>query len=186
MSRIIAGRYRGRRLKTSAGQSVRPTTDRMRERVFSMLAHGRYPDMHGARVADLFAGTGALGLEALSRGADHVSFVEKSPTSIACLKANIEALKTTDETHILQISAQSLPAVEAPYDFIFMDPPYHKGLVHPTLESLVDAGWITEDGVIVCELASDDDLVLPPMLELIDERIQGAQRVVFLSLISNS
>jgi 16S rRNA (guanine966-N2)-methyltransferase len=188
MSRIIAGIHRGRRLAVPGGKAVRPTTDRMRERVFSILSHHRYPDMVGARVADLFAGTGALGLEALSRGAGHTTFVEKSPNSVTCLHTNIEALNVTDQTDIIQTSARNLPAVDAPYDFIFMDPPYHKGLVEPTLTSLISAGWIApggpENGVIICELAKDDPLELPPSLALIDERRQGIQRTVFLSLQS--
>jgi len=180
MNRIIAGRFRGRKLEVPAGRTVRPTTDRMRERVFSMLTHGRYPDMHGARVADLFAGTGALGLEALSRGAEHVTFVEKSAPSIACLKKNISALKAENACNILQVSARSLPSTGEAYDFIFMDPPYHQGLVEPALESLIGQDWLSEDGVIVCELARDDTLTLPSGLELIDERSQAAQRVIFI------
>lgn len=182
MSRIIAGRFRGRRLEVPRGSSVRPTTDRMRERVFSMLMHGYYPDMHGARVADLFAGTGALGLEALSRGAEHITFVEKSASSIACLKANIAALKATAEANVLQVTARSLPVVGEPFQFVFMDPPYGKGLVEPTLARLLEADWIAADTVIICELGSDEDLTLPPQLELLDERSQGAQRVVFLGV----
>lgn len=181
MSRIISGRFRGRRLEVPAGRAVRPTTDRMRERVFSMLMHGRYPDLHGARVADLFAGTGALGLEALSRGAEHVTFVEKSAPSIACLKKNIAALKANSECNILQVSARALPQVGDAFDFIFMDPPYHKGLVEPTLTSIQEQGWLADGGAIICELANDDSLDLPVSLELEDERSQGAQRVVFLS-----
>ncbi len=186
MSRIIAGIHRGRRLLVPDGKSVRPTTDRMRERVFSILSHHKYPDFSGARVADLFAGTGALGLEALSRGAAHVTFVEKSPKSVTCLKTNIDALKVMDQSNILTTSARALPAAKDPYAFIFMDPPYHKGLVEPTLESLISAHWITpggsENGVIICELAKGDALALPADLELIDERSQGLQRTVFLAL----
>jgi len=184
MSRIIAGKFRGRRLDVPAGNAVRPTTDRMRERVFSMLMHGRYPDMKEARVADLFAGTGALGLEALSRGASHITFVEKSPGSVACIKANIAALDAANETLVMQKSTDALPAATKPYEFIFMDPPYHKGLVEPTLESLISANWLAKDGVIICELASDDALSLPTSLFIIDERSQGQQRVLFLSLNS--
>lgn len=184
MSRIIAGRFRGRRLDVPAGITVRPTTDRMRERVFSMLQHGNYPDMNGARVADLFAGTGALGLEALSRGADHITFVEKSANSVACIRKNMAALKAADACNILQVTARSLPSVGDVYDFIFMDPPYGKGLVIPTLERLLEMAWLAKDGVIICELPSDEELRLPAPLNLIDERSQGAQRVVFLSLKS--
>lgn len=181
MTRIIAGRFRGRRLLVPTGRDIRPTTDRMRERLFSMLMHPRYPDIVGAQVADLFAGTGALGLEALSRGAAHVTFVEKSSASLACLKENIKALGAEGETSIMQASASALPAARAPHDFIFMDPPYRMGLVGPTLDRILENGWLAEDGVIICELATDDPLDLPAGLHLTDERTQGQQRVVFLT-----
>ena len=161
---------------------MRPTSDRMRERVFSMLMHDRYPDLYGARVADLFAGTGALGLEALSRSADHVTFVEKSQSSLKNLEGNIKTLDVAGDTKVLRVSARALPATTMPFDFIFMDPPYHTGLVAPTLESIIASNWIADGGVIICELASDDTLELPDGLELIDERVQGKQRVVFLKL----
>ncbi|MEX0300133.1 MAG: 16S rRNA (guanine(966)-N(2))-methyltransferase RsmD [Kordiimonas sp.] len=181
MSRIIAGKHRGRRLSIPKGRDIRPTTDRMRERLFSMLTHSRYPDLHGAYVADLFAGTGALGLEALSRGAAHVSFVEKAPTSIATIKDNVASLKAEKEVKILKNSATALPKATQAYDFIFMDPPYRQGLVEPTLLSIISGEWLAENGVIICELAVDDPLNLPTELEIIDERSQGQQRVLFLN-----
>ena len=165
---------------------MRPTSSRMRERVFSILEHGNYPDMEGARVADLFAGSGALGLEALSRGASSVTFVEKSPASVACLRANIRALSADQNATLLQTSARNLPPTDTPFDFIFMDPPYRKGLVEPTLESLTSAGWVAADGVIICELSCDDPLSHPTALTLVDERVQGQQKTVFLSLKSTS
>ena len=180
MTRIIAGKYKGRKLTVAKGRDIRPTTDRMRERVFSMLAHHRYPDMHGARVADLFAGTGALGLEAISRGAAHTTFVEKSPQSLQNLEHNISTLQVENEISVLKTSARALPPVTAPFDFIFMDPPYRTGLVAPTLESILSSNWLTIAGVIVAELASDDDIDFPDPLKMVDERIQGQQRVVFL------
>ncbi len=181
MTRIIAGHHKGRRLAVPKGRDIRPTTDRMRERLFSMLMHSRYPTMAGARVADIFAGTGALGLEALSRGAGHVTFVEKSPASVACLRENINSLSASSETNILQTSARTLPPTSTPYDFIFMDPPYRMGLVEPTLASIVASGWLAEKGVIICELAVDDKIELPESLAMLDERSQSQQRVLFLS-----
>lgn len=180
MTRIVSGRFRGRRLTVPKGRDVRPTTDRMRERLFSMLTHARYPEMQGARVADVFAGTGALGLEALSRGADHITFVEKAPASLATLKDNILSLDAAIETTVMAKNARALPVASEPYDFIFMDPPYRQGLVEPTLTSLLENNWLHDDGVVICELATDDKLVLPSSLEIIDERTQGQQRVLFL------
>ena len=181
MTRIIAGKYRGRKLSVADGRAIRPTTDKMRERIFSMLEHPRYPDLNKARVADLFAGTGALGLEALSRGASHVTFVEKSPASIKNLEGNITTLAVQDDVSILKVSARNLPITKVPYDFIFMDPPYRTGLVEPTLKSISSSNWLTDNAVIIVELATDDEITLPEKLHLIDERRQGQQRVIFLN-----
>lgn len=180
MTRIIAGEFRGRRLDVPKGRDVRPTTDRMRERLFSMLAHHRYPDMDGARVADLFAGTGALGLEALSRGADHVVFVEQARPSLAVLRGNIAALKADDTTKVIAGSATRLPKTGRPFDFIFMDPPYRQDLLKPTLSSLDQQGWIHAESIVICELATDETLELPTGFEPLDDRKQGQQRILIL------
>lgn len=181
MTRIIAGLYRGRRLNVPDGRDIRPTTDRMRERLFSMLTHSRYPDMQGAKVLDLFAGTGALGLEALSRGAAHATFVEKARTSLDCIKGNIEALKAQADCTVMPLDASKLPPAKETFDFIFMDPPYRQGLVSPTLEAITAGDWLSRDGVIVCELASDDSSELPTGLQTLDDRKQGQQRIIFLA-----
>ena len=181
MTRIIAGRFKGRRLEVPKGRDIRPTTDRMRERLFSMLMHSRYPDMRGAHVADLFAGTGGLGLEALSRGAAHVTFVEKARGSLDCLKGNIDTLGVGSEVAVLPVDASKLPQARTRFDIIFMDPPYRMDLVRPTLDAILAGGWLAEDGVIVCELATDDRTEFPESLSLSDERSQGQQRIVFLS-----
>lgn len=180
MSRIVAGTHRGRRLHMPKGRDIRPTTDRMRERLFSMLMHSRYPGMSDARVADLFAGTGALGLEALSRGAAHATFVEKARASADIIKSNIELLKQDKASRLILASAHNLPETAAPFDFIFMDPPYRQGHVTPTLKTILEKNWLAEKGVIICELAVDDNSEFPEMLDLIDERSQGQQRIVFL------
>ena len=180
MTRIIAGRYRGRRLSVPKGRDVRPTTDRMRERLFSILSHHKYPDMEGARVADLFAGTGALGLEALSRGADHVCFVEMARPSLQIIRENVRSLEVEADIHILPASATKLPATDAPFDFIFMDPPYRKDLVLPALDALASNGWLKAGSVIVCELASDEETEFPDTFEMLDDRTPGQQRIVIL------
>jgi len=180
VTRIIAGRFRGRALEVPEGKDIRPTTERMRERVFSMLQHSRYPDLLDARVLDLYAGTGGLGLEALSRGAAHVTFVEKAPLGLGVLTRNIRALKADDQTAIIRGSATALPMASAPCDFIFMDPPYREGLVRPTLDAILKGGWLADDGVIIIEQATDDPLDLPEPLALIDDRSQGQQRTLFV------
>ena len=178
--RIIAGKYRGRKLESPSDMDVRPTTDKMRERIFSMLQHARYPALNGAQVMDIFAGTGALGLEALSRGATHVTFVEKSPKSIALLNKNIAAMKVEQDTTLIKSRATSLQTASTPCDIIFMDPPYGRDLLAPSIACLLEGAWLADGGVIIAEMKSDEDFEVPVGLTLIDERKQGIQRVVFL------
>jgi len=180
--RIIAGRHRGRTLAAPEGKQVRPTSGRMRERVFSMLQNRRYPPLDGARVADIFAGTGALGLEAISRGAAFVTFVEKSPSSLACLQKNITAFQADTISRIVKCRASELPKASGPCSHIFMDAPYGRDLTRPALDCLLAGGWVGTDTVIVCELQTGEALELPDQLQLVDERTQGIQRVVFLRL----
>lgn len=180
MTRIIAGALRGRRLAVPRGSDIRPTTDRMRERLFSMLQHDRYPPLAGAGVVDLFAGTGALGLEALSRGAAWVTFVDNAPGALSCLRENISALNAGDRCKILRTDARHIGATETAADIIFMDPPYRQGLIPPTLSRLGAGGWLHDGSLVVAELASDEDMTLPMGWTLLDDRSQGAQRIVFL------
>lgn len=180
MTRIIAGRFRGRQLTVPAGTDIRPTTDRMRERLFSILNHSRYPAMGGAHVADLFAGTGALGLEALSRGAAHATFVEQARGSLTCLRANIKTLKAEDETTVIASSAASISKAKQPFDFIFLDPPYRMGLLPPVLMRLMEMGWLKRETAIVCELAADEPTDIPTSMTIIDDRKQGKQRLLIL------
>ncbi len=181
MTRIISGHYRGRRLTVPEGRDIRPTTDRMRERLFSMLTHSRYPAMQDAKVLDLFAGTGALGLEALSRGAAHVTFVEKARASLACINGNIETLKAQEACTLMPLDASKLPPAKEAFDIIFMDPPYRQDLVSPTLGAILEGHWLAAGGVIVCEMATDDTSELPSSLQILDDRRQGQQRVIFLA-----
>lgn len=180
MTRIIAGDFRGRRLEVPKGRDVRPTTDRMRERLFSMLGHHRYPNLAGARVADLFAGTGALGLEALSRGATHVTFVEQARPSLNALRANIDTLAASSACKVIATSATKLPNAQEAYDFVFMDPPYRQNLLAAGLQDLESKNWLRQGSVIVCELASDEDFTPPACFAVLDDRSQGQQRILIL------
>ncbi len=152
--RIIAGDFRGRALaalgKGDAGAHLRPTTDRVRESLFNVLMHtGAIP---GARVLDLFAGTGALGLEALSRGADHVTFVDDGRVSQRLITQNIEICKAQSHSHLMRRNVLKLGEnPEAAYDVIFMDPPYGKTLGEKALDFAVSGGWVAKDALIVWE-----------------------------------
>ncbi len=147
MIRIIAGSYKKRKLAAVPGRSTRPTTDYNREMIFST-----YQDFQDKRVLDLFAGTGALGLEALSRGAAWVDFVEFASPAIATLLSNIQLLGCGEDCHLYRKKvAAYLKGCTQTYDIIFLDPPYDKNLVNPTLQSIFEQDLLTEDGVIIVE-----------------------------------
>jgi 16S rRNA (guanine966-N2)-methyltransferase len=147
--RIIAGRFRGRPLQAPAGQATRPTADRVREALFSMLA-SRLGSFEGLRVADLYAGSGALGLEAISRGAAHTTFVEKDPKAQAAIKSNAAKLGIADHVRIVGGSALSLPRSNV-FDLIFADPPYAPGSGSAVVKSVSDADWLAPGGWMAVE-----------------------------------
>jgi len=151
--RIVGGEFRGRPLATPRSNSIRPTTDRTREALFNVLAH-RYADrLEGGRVLDLFAGTGALGLEAVSRGAAFCMFIEESAEGRGLIRANVEAFGLTGRTKIFRRDATRLgPAgTVQPFDLVFADPPYGKGLGEAALRSALDGGWLAQDALLVVE-----------------------------------
>ncbi len=154
--RIVAGKWRGRLLEAPPGLATRPTAARAREALFSMLA-ARLPTFEGLRVLDLFAGSGALGLEALSRGAAHATFVEQFPAPRAALARNIAALAAQDTTTIIVAAVEKLGSTLAPYDLVFADPPYHMGLAAAALGILAQ-GWLSPGAWIAVETAEDDAL----------------------------
>ena len=182
--RIIAGQHKGRSLIAPKGMGTRPTSDRTRESLFDMLAHADWaPPIEGARVVDLFAGSGALGLEAMSRGAAYCLFVETDSAARGAIRDNIEALGLFGSTRLHRRSATDLGAmpasVGAPLDLAFLDPPYHKGLVQPALDGLVSGGWLAEGAVAMVETGADEMLMFAGW-ELLDARNYGAARVSFL------
>lgn len=182
--RIIAGEHRGRPLtavgKGDAGAHLRPTTDRVRESLFSMLAGGRFGDpFDDTRVLDLFAGTGALGLEALSRGAGQVTFVDDGRKAQKLIRANIALLREEARARLIARDATRLPKNEdAGFDLVFLDPPYGKGLGEKALAAARAQGWIAAGAVVVWE-----ENVLQPAPEgfaLLDNRRFGDTHVTFL------
>ncbi len=180
MIRVIAGRWRGKKLDVPAGDISRPTTDRMRERIFSMLQHPRYPSLTGARVADLFAGSGALGIEALSRGAAHVTAVERSPEAAAVIARNVAGLAEPVDHHLVRGDAASF-AARTPFDIIFMDPPYGEGLIDAALAQINDTALLADGGVIVAEWHKDDRPQVPARMTIVDTRRQGIQQIQFIT-----
>jgi 16S rRNA (guanine966-N2)-methyltransferase len=175
--RIIAGDWRGRTLLAPAGQATRPTSDRAREGLFSMLA-SRLGSFHGLQVADLFAGTGALGLEALSRGAAHCTFVETDRAALDALKRNIDKLGAGERAEI-RAQAAERAAPRTLCDLVLMDPPYGAGLAQQALDRIAAPGWLAPGAWVSVELNREEVLV-PPPLALEAERRFGKARILLL------
>lgn len=186
--RIVSGALRGRTLKTPPGDATRPTSDRTRQAVFNILEHAPWaPELHGARVIDLFAGSGALGFEAISRGAAFALFVETDEAARGAIRENIDALSLFGATRIHRRDATDLGLKPAsagdPFDLAFLDPPYRKGLGEKALEGLAAGGWLKPGAVVVFERASDEPDVAPAGFEALDARDYGAARVQFLRFL---
>lgn len=185
--RITSGQYGGRSLATPKDMRVRPTSDKVRQAVFNILAHNDFGNgfaLEGARVIDLFAGTGAMGIEALSRGASFCLFVDDSAESRALIRENVEALGLTGTTKIWRRDATNLGPMAAgaggPFDFVILDPPYRKDLIAPALASLREGGWLSERAVLIVETAEDEPQPVTEGFTVIDERAYGETRVAFL------
>lgn len=157
--RIIAGQWRGRKLVAPKGDATRPTADRTRETLFAMLT-SRLGDFEGLQVADLFAGSGALGLEALSRGAATCLFVEQDRAAVDVIKANITTLGARDQTRIEAGSVMTLRAATASLDLILADPPYHSGAGEVALDRLLRLGWIGPETWVALETAFNEDVAI--------------------------
>lgn len=176
--RIIAGQWRGRPLLAPNGRDTRPTSDRAREGLFSML-QSRLGGFEGLRVADLFAGTGALGLEALSRGAAHCTFVETDPAALHALKRNVATFVAADRA---DIRLQDAGAVSGgPFDLVFLDPPYGSGLETQSLRQLMRGGSLTPATLVSVETAAGAAVELPG-LTVETERVYGKARITLLRI----
>ena len=189
--RIIGGKFRGRALAApgAAGGGaahLRPTSDRVRESLFNLLAHGDYGGApEGMRTLDLFAGVGALGLEAMSRGAARAVFVDDHGPSRALIRENVEKMGLMGATKIWRRDATRLgPNRDAPYDLVFLDPPYRKGLAAKALASAAEGGWLAPDALIVLEQAADE--ATPDALAPLDERTYGETRVIIARMASGA
>lgn len=180
--RIVGGEFRGRPIAAPRSQSIRPTTDRTREAVFNVLAHRFDDPSQGARVLDLFSGTGALGLEALSRGASFCMFIEESPEGRGLIRDNVEAFGLTGRTKIFRRDATALgPAgTVQPFSLVFADPPYGKGLGERALRSARDGGWLAPGALCVVEEVSSAAFDPGAGFSVLDQRSYGETVVRFL------
>jgi 16S rRNA (guanine966-N2)-methyltransferase len=181
--RIVGGEHRGKPLAAPSGRHTRPTTDRVREAIFNILEHGIDGfDIAGTRVLDLFAGSGALGLEALSRGARFVQFIDEQSAARGIIRQNADSLGLIGRCKIWRRDASRLGrcAPQPPFDLVFADPPYGKGLASKALDELQAGGWLSDRAVVVIEEAGDQDLEVPAGLEVLSKRDYSDTRVTFL------
>ena len=177
--RVISGKYRGKKLFPPADNDVRPTTDRIKETVFNILV-SRYGGVEG-RVLDLFCGSGALGIEALSRGADSVVFVDKSPQSIKLTRENLKGI--TDSYSVYNTDFKvALEKLNEPFDLILLDPPYKSGYEPHVLNTILNKGLLKRDGVIFVEHSRENNLINLPSSYIIDTRNCGNTNISFITL----
>lgn len=170
---------RGRPLKGPKGRALRPTSDRLRERIFNILTHGNSINLAGAEVADIFAGTGALGIEALSRGAASAVFVDSDGAARKLVRDNLAAMKLVDKAEVMACPANQVPLRKQAFDLVFLDPPYHANLLMPVLERLLAAGWIDDGTYIVIETGHPGPPTLPLPMKILDRRTQGQSEIIF-------
>jgi len=188
--RIVAGRHRGRVIAAPADASVRPTSDRVRENIFNILTHGRLSaegwSLEGATVLDAFAGSGALGLEALSRGAADAVFLDTDLAALECARRNVKALGEEPHSVLVQADASHPPMPAKvrghprPRSLVFLDPPYNSGLAGAALAALEAADWLAPGALAVVELGRGERFTMPQGFTLADERRYGRTRILFL------
>lgn len=185
--RIVGGKSRGLILSAPSDERVRPTSDRVREAIFNILAHNDFNTgfrLEGSRALDLFAGTGALGLEALSRGAKYVLFVDDHAESRGLIRRNVEAMQATGVTKIWRRDATALgempPNAGGPFNLLFLDPPYRKDLAGPALVSARDGKWLSENALVIAEMAEGENFAAPTGFALADERLYGDTKILVM------
>ena len=180
--RVVGGRLKGRNLVSPSSREIRPTADRLRESVFNILVHAYGNPFQGARVLDLFAGTGALGIEAISRGAAFALFVDNGAEARALLRNNVEALGLGGVTKVFRRDATNLGPAHPlqPFALVFLDPPYAKGLAEKALASLRDGGWLTPAALLVVEEAKAAAFAAPDGFEELERRMYDDTEFVLL------
>jgi 16S rRNA (guanine966-N2)-methyltransferase len=180
--RIVAGNFRGRALKGPSSNAIRPTSDRLRESIFNILVHAYGDPITGARILDLFAGTGALGLEAMSRGAKYALFVEEASEARGLIRDNVETLSLTGATKIFRRDASKLGDMGPmePFDLVFCDPPYGKGFAEKSLGSARGGKWLAPSALVVVEEAVKPGFKTPEGFEELERRAYDDTEIIFL------
>lgn len=181
--RIVGGKFRGRALAAPKSNAIRPTSDRVRETLFNILMHSYESHILNARILDGFAGTGALGLEALSRGASYALFVDDGIEARALIRENVQTLGVAACTKLLNRSVLDMGPCHpfAPFDALFLDPPYNKGLGEAAIQHIISNGWLKPEALIILEEATSAEIQPIEGTEILDQRIIGDTQVVILT-----
>lgn len=188
MIRIIGGKHRGRMLATPEGEATRPTSNRARESLFNILMHANWRDdedggtspLIEARVLDAYAGSGALGIEALSRGAAHVTFLDSNAAAVKAIGENLRKVGETGAAKVVRADATRPPPAREACDLVLLDPPYRSGQAPAAMSALADSGWMAPGCIVTVECAHNEDLPPPAGFTAIDERRYGAAKIVIL------
>ena len=186
--RIVGGKHRGRQLLTPSGRELRPTSDRVRESIFNILiqggeALGRRNWVQNARILDGFAGTGAIGLEAVSRGASHATLLDNQDTALICCRHNVEKLHENNNVDVHFMDCLKPKKADHQCSLVFLDPPYGLDLTIPAIKALAIAGWIAPNALAVLEIGRTEKIELPPKFTLFDERHYGKAKVLFIGVL---
>lgn len=176
--RIIGGKFRGTKLHMPETTDIRPTADKTRQAIFNLLTNSLKVNFEGKKVADICAGTGALGFEALSHGTAHCIFYDKS--SLSLIQKNAEKLKCNDQIQFVEANALDLPKPPHPFDLIFIDPPYRKAFLEKILPQLILKNFITNETLIICEEDKKEQINIPPEYSKIDHRNYGKTQIILL------
>ena len=186
--RIIAGKWRGKKIIAPTGLNVRPTSDRGKGALYDLLTHGKPAacgfELRDTKVLDAFAGTGALGLEALSRGAAQVTFMENAKASHRAICTNVSTCQAESLVNLIETDVLTAPRAMSSCDLIHLDPPYGKGLVAAALQRLETKGWIAKGAICCAELGKDETLAIPEGFRQLEDRRYGAARIVILKSVA--
>ncbi len=180
--RIIAGKFKSRRIFAPKIDIVRPTSDKMRETIFNILCHNNHLPLNlkNSSVLDLFSGSGAMSFEAISRGAKNATLIESNKDCISVINKNAEILGVNNIIKIIQLDATQLPINTINHNYCFIDPPYFKGFTEPALISAQKKGWLAPKATIVCELSKSDNFYKPENMDIVYERKLGNSQIIFL------
>jgi len=189
--KITGGKYKNKNIEARPDKTLRPTAGRIREAIFNILKHGKFLKnedfigdgedlVEGRDVVDIFCGTGALGIEALSRGAASLTLIDQNPKTLEMARANVANIGELGNTKFIRSDSTLLPAASKPCQLAFIDPPYNRNLVIPALKSLANNGWLDKGAVIVIEQGKKDDLMAPDGFKKLDERVHDKTKVIIL------